>query len=125
MSTDTATAPNAVIDPDHAAELYESLDGPTEAPDEPITVGPWTLVDIGEADQGRWHERYHLVLRDEDGQHWGLRYGIGLTENQEDDLPWEDADRPLPLVRLYPREVTRTEWRRVPVGDDEPGKAPA
>lgn len=73
----------------------------------------WTRIDGGAPNRTtRWHERYWLVLRDRAGDLWGLDYGVGLTEYQEDDLPWEGAadDKPLPLVRLTAREVTTTVY---------------
>lgn len=100
-----------------AAELYEAGG----------TAGPWTIVgatDSHYSRQSRWHNRYWLVVRDGNGNDWGIEYGIGLTENQEHDLPWDDVpdDRQLPLVRLYPQEVTTVEYRTRPA---EPAEASA
>ena len=111
------TDTNAKIEASDAQELYEALDGNDEylSPGDPVTrVGPWTLVGSSGIDDGRWHYRYYLVVQDEEGSTWGLRYGIGLTEDQEDDLPWEDAVGSLDLTRLYPYVVTRVEYRRSP-----------
>jgi hypothetical protein len=105
------------IDPQHAQELYWQLhDGNGELSDGSITEGPWTLIGSSLDDVGRWHTRYWLIVRDEAGDTWGLVYGIGLTEHQEDDLPWERRSRsgPLELTRLYPREVTRVEYGTKP-----------
>lgn len=101
---------------DDAEELYEAINGDDGQllGDEGATAGPWTVLGSSQTDQGRWHDRYWLVLADQAGDTWGLRYGIGLTENQEDDLPWEDHDGPLQLTRLYPHEVTRVEYRTTP-----------
>lgn len=105
------------IEASTAEELFEGLhyDHGTPARDG-ATVDGWRLVASSETDQGRWHERYFLVITDETGDLWGLRYGIGLTENQENDMPWEGvpADKALPLTRLYAHEVTRTEYRTRP-----------
>lgn len=104
-----------------AAELY--ADGCGEDGDQ---AGGWTLVGDIEAHghhnrQSRWHDRYWLVVRNADGETYGVEYGIGLTENQEDDLPWPSysnnvpGDRELKLTRLYPHTVTTTVYRRDPV----------
>lgn len=80
------------------------------------TAGPWTLVsDVEDAPHSRtsrWHEKYWLVVRNADGDTYGLEYGVGLTENQEDDLPWDRAadDKQMPLRRLYAHTVTTTEY---------------
>lgn len=95
------------IDPFDAAELFEA--------DEPgATAGPWTLAGTQHVRQSRWHDIYRLVVRDQAGDHWGLEYRIGLTEDQAHELPWEDADEPLELVRLYPHEVRLIEYRTSP-----------
>jgi hypothetical protein len=99
-----------------AAELYadgEGADGET--------AGGWTLVGDIESHahysrQSRWHDRYWLVARNAEGETFGLEYGIGLTENQEDDLPWDrvPGDRERQLTRLYPHTVTRVEYHTTP-----------
>lgn len=97
-----------------AAELY--ADGEGEHGD---TAGGWTLVgqvqDHKER-QSRWHQRYWLIVQDADWTTYGLSFGLGLTEMQENDLPWEDVpdDRELPLIRLYPHTVTKTVYRTKP-----------
>jgi hypothetical protein len=100
------------ISPDHAAALYEAEDGEF--------IDTWARIGNEEDDPksrtSRWHERYWLLLRDEDGATWGLEYGVGLTEDQENDYPWEQygTERPLPLTRLYAHEVTTIEWSTKP-----------
>jgi len=101
-----------------AEELYcdgEGADGDT--------IDGWTLVgDAQEHDerQSRWHQRYWLVVRDHEGATWGLSYGLGLTEYQENDFPWDSysasatPDTELPLTRLYPHTITRVEYRTKP-----------
>lgn len=109
----------------NAADLY--ADGLGNDGNE---AGDWTLVGNVEARdnysrQSRWHDRYWLVVRNATGETFGLEYGIGLTENQEDDLPWERGyggaaavDKVLPLTRLYPHTVTRVEYRTSPAEVD-------
>lgn len=107
----------ATIEPEHAEALYDALsdNGHEEPIGHGLVVGPWILIGSSATEDGRWHQRFYLIVGDEAGDTWGLRYGIGLTEEQEDDLPWEDAcGCPLPLVRLYAQEVTRIEWRERP-----------
>lgn len=106
------------IRPEETAELYELADGETRY--------GWTRVGTDDkhySRQSRWHNRYWLVLRDDTGDTWGLEYGIGLTEDQENDLPWEGRSKPVPLHRLYPHTVTRVEYREdAPEAGKEGGK---
>ncbi|MFI1195496.1 hypothetical protein ACH4T9_19875 [Micromonospora sp. NPDC020750] len=95
------------IEPDHAEQLHE--DGGAGA-----TAGPWTWAGTQHVRQSRWHDIYWLVVRNEAGEHWGLSYRVGLTENQEHELPWEGADGPLTLTRLHAHEVVRVEYRTTP-----------
>lgn len=108
------TDPDRTIDPQHAEELS---DGGT-------TAGPWTLIADIRRSSGRWREQRRMILRRDDGTHWGLDYACGLTEYQDHDLPWLAAgsgyalvDTRIPLVRLYPHTVTRVEYRTTPEGD--------
>lgn len=101
------TAPTASIDPQHAADLFDSSDGETE--------GPWTRKGIQHRSTSRWEEHLWLVVADEQGALWGVPYSQGLTEVQETEWPWEtESDEPLPLVRLYAHEVTTTVYRTEP-----------
>lgn len=107
------------IDAEHAADLYELFDDhgviDTDPPlDEDHTAHGWTLLGSTSSRTSRWHERYWMVIRDSNGDDWGIEYGVGLTENQEDDLPWERGRDQIPLVRLYPHKVVRVEYRRQP-----------
>jgi hypothetical protein len=106
------------IDPQHAADLYELLDSEHGATydhqDDTNTAHEWILRGSTPARTSRWHKIYWLVLENEAGEFWGLLYGTGLTESHEDDLPWEETEQLLPLTRLYPHTVTRTEYRKVP-----------
>jgi hypothetical protein len=98
-----------------AAELYSDMEG---RPGD--TSGPWTLVinteDAPHSRTSRWHEKYWLVVHNAEGDAYGLEYGIGLTENQEDYFPWEGVsdDLELPLTRLYAHTVTTVVYRREP-----------
>lgn len=95
-----------------AADLY--CDGEGDPGD---TAGPWTLaVDVEDAPHSRtsrWHEKYWLVVRNNAGDTYGLEYGVGLTEDQEDGLPWDRGagEWELPLTRLYAHTVTTTTYR--------------
>jgi hypothetical protein len=80
-----------------AEELYEIEDG--EGYD------GWVRVYDQYIYNDRWHHNYWLVLQragDHDA-YWGLFYQIGLTEYQEDKLPWHghSRDAVLKLERLY------------------------
>ncbi len=97
-----------------AAELY--ADGEGENGD---VQGEWTLVGGANSHrhrQSRWHQRYWLVVRNGQGEIYGVDFGYGLTENQENDLPWEDVPdgRDMTLVRLYRHIVTKTVYRTTP-----------
>ena len=99
------------ITAEHAGDLYDSEDGEI--------VGPWTKVGSQHVRQSRWHNIHWLVVRNAAGEHWGLLYHIGLTEYQENELPWEEyGDGPFELTRLYPHEVTRVEYRKTPAEGD-------
>lgn len=107
------------IDPEHAADLFELFDDHGVIDDDPpqddtTTAREWTVLGSTPSRQSRWHERYWMVLRDADDALWGLEYGVGLTEDQEDDHPWDGATGPLSLVRLYPHAVTTVEYRTAP-----------
>jgi hypothetical protein len=107
------------IDPEHAADVYALFDDHgviDENPplDDNNVAHGWVLLGSVPSRQSRWHEKYWMLLRDADDALWGLEYGVGLTEDQEDDLPWRDHAGPLPLVRLYPHTVTTVEYRTKP-----------
>lgn len=107
--TDTETR---LIDPDDAEILHMLDDGTPE--------GPWTKAAEQHVSEHRWYDRYWLVLRHEDGTHWGLKYDVGKTENQETEWPWEVTEDPLELTRLYPREVIRIEYGTAPAEPTPP-----
>lgn len=98
---------------EHAGELYEL--GEVGA-----TAGPWTYVGRQHIRTRRWSDQYYLVVRDAEGEHWGLVFDEGLTESQENDLPWDDDGGELSLTRLYPHEVVRVEYRTTPPKGGEP-----
>lgn len=109
------------IDPAHAADLYALFDDhdvidPNPSMDDTTTAHNWVVLGSVPSRTSRWHERYWMVLRDADDAIWGIEYGVGLTEAQEDDLPWKEIRSPLPLRRLYPHTVTTTEYRTEPAG---------
>lgn len=106
MTNRTADTQAAAIHPDHAAEMYDCSNG--------ATAGPWTRVGRQHIRTSRWMEIYYLVVADEEGRYWGIRFDEGLTEEQENELPWDKAETPLPLTRLYPHKVTTTEYRTTP-----------
>lgn len=97
------------ISAEDAAELFETTDGGTH--------GEWTRVANQRIGSSRWMEQHYLVVTNGDG-FFGVLYELGLTESQENDLPWEKGmwstaePGPIALVRLVPHVVTRTEYRR-------------
>lgn len=114
---------NKTIPADTAEELYELLDDhgtvdPNVIADETTSVDGWTLIGSQSRGSGRWHANYTLIVRDDTGATWGLSYGLGLTEEQEDELPWEQTwqqtDGQIVLERRYPHEVTTVQYRRGP-----------
>jgi len=48
----------------------------------------WTVVEREDIDTTRWKSHHWLVIRNEQGQHYGANYSKGLTEYQ-DTRPWE------------------------------------
>jgi len=107
-----------MIDPRHAADLYALFDDHGDIDDsyqdDTNTAHNWVVLGSTPSRQSRWHERYWMVLRDADDALWGLEYGVGLVEDVEDDLPWDDARQPMALTRLYPHTVTTVEYRTKP-----------
>lgn len=106
------------IDARHVAELYEEFqdrdDTPEAAADSDLVAG-WSVVGSALVRTSRWHERRWLVLCEvATGETWGVEYGIGLTEDQEDELPWAGVVGPIGLVRLYEHQVTETVYRITP-----------
>lgn len=83
-----------------AAELYEATDG--------MRVGEWTRVADQRVGSGRWTEQHWLVLTRGDG-FFGLSFARGLTESQENELPWA------PSWGTTPTEVILTPLVAVPV----------
>lgn len=93
------------IDADDAAELYETTDGGSH--------NGWTRVADQKLKSGRWMENHYLVVTKGDG-FFGVPYAVGLTEEQEHELPWEDQpDKPIKMVPLVAEQVTKTVYRRV------------
>lgn len=92
----------------HAEELHE-VEG---------QVGPWTYVTDQKNGSGRWREHHTMVVADEQGQHWGVEYAVGLTEMQDHEYPWRGvADgHQIPLRRLYPHTVTTIKYKTEPGG---------
>jgi len=90
-----------------------------DSPDERAIAGDWAFEAKSHIRRSRWVDHYWLVLRHSDGTTWGIKYSDGLTEYQENDYPWDShyegsPDDLLELVRLYPYEVTTTEYSDVP-----------
>jgi hypothetical protein len=73
--------------------------------------GAWEYVARQDEGDSRWHHNYLMVLRDEEGKNWGLRYRIGLTEEQENECPWDGYEERLTLTRLHPHTVTTTVYK--------------
>lgn len=89
-----------------AADLYEGENGDT--------AYGWTRVADVRDSSGRWMEHRTLIVADANGVSWGVRYDVGLTEEQEHELPWDGGAESLELVRLYPHTVTKTVYRTEP-----------
>lgn len=115
------------IDPHHAAALYALLadDGaitPDLPPDSVRMVDGWVLLGSAYSRQTDRHDWYWLVL-ERAGQVWGVEYGIGLTDDQEDDLPWEGTAGPVLLVPLWTRSPVSVEYCDAPaVVDAQPAR---
>lgn len=76
--------------------------------------GFWEYVADQDEGDSRWHHNYLMVIRDPGGDLWGLDYRIGLTEDQENEYPWEGHEERLPLTRLYPHEVKTVVYKTEP-----------
>lgn len=96
------------ISAEHAEELADAEEGEK--------VGPWTHVADQAGRSGRWRQARTLVIADEQGQHWGVNYAVGLTENQDHEFPWAGVpdDHQITLVRLFAHTVTTVKYRTKP-----------
>lgn len=107
MNTVEKPAPKT-ISMDLAETLYELYDGQQE--------DGWTRVCEQSHGARRWQERRTLVIQDPEGYYWGFSYDIGLTENQDNDMPWDrnwkgEVKETLELFPLKPYEKTIVEYR--------------
>lgn len=91
-----------VLKADTAEALWESEDGDAE--------DGWTRVHEDEGASRRWMKSMTLIVcpEGEPDELYGLDFQLGLTENQEHELPWRggwgkqvDPDEPMPI---YPME---------------------
>ena len=104
------------ISAEHAKDLFHLYDDHAPLPeDEQDHAHGWTVLGSSPSGRdGRWHERYWMLLRNEAGETYGVEYGVGLTEDQEDDYPWSWGTSDIPLLRLYPHTVTTVKYRTKP-----------
>lgn len=76
--------------------------------------GFWDYIADQVEGDSRWHRNHLMVVSDPNGEHWGLPYRVGATEEQEHDYPWEGHEERLTLTRLYPHQVTTIVYRTEP-----------
>jgi hypothetical protein len=90
-----------------AGQLYFLADGDNESE----IVNGFQSITTEYLENSRWTGRYRLIIRRvADGALFAIDYGLGLTEYQDDDLPWEAcgtvAARPVDevqrMVTTYP-----------------------
>lgn len=70
---------------------------------------PWSCHTKWSVDTRRWHEIMEGVFEYE-GKNYLIAWREGLTENQENEYPWEYED----IVKCYEAEqyeVVETKWR--------------
>ena len=102
------------IAPEIAEELYE-LDDDFFTED-----GEWKRITKIEGDKGRWRQSMKLIIqRASDDTYWSFNYQVGLTENCDHSFPWRAGwstaeVSPVRINRVYPHDVTTTEWRSKP-----------
>jgi hypothetical protein len=70
---------------------------------------PWACHTEWSIGSGRWHEHMEGVFEYE-GKHYMIGWSMGLTENQEHELPWEWEDE-VECFEAEKYEVVKTEWR--------------
>lgn len=64
------------------------------------------------AEDSRWRSYWDVVFKDAEGKFWLWNYDVPATENQEyNDL---DCENERTATRVYPREVTVTEYFYTP-----------
>lgn len=84
----------------------------------------WQFVDKNENGVGRWYRHHTMVVMDPEGNHWGIDYEVGNTENQEPKYPWmksvwaENAPETVELYRVYPRIAQITVYTKEEFGGD-------
>lgn len=95
------------ISAEDAAELFELADGERH--------GEWMRITDQTGDSSRWRE-HHLLVISNGGGHFGIPFALGLTENQDHELPWEKEawtgkePGPITLTPLVGVQVTSTEY---------------
>jgi hypothetical protein len=105
---------------EHASNLYDLLDGDHGTVDDNTPLDDhhvehdWVVLGSSPSRTSRWHEKYWLVLRNAADEVYGIEYGVGLTENQEDDLPWDGSLQYLELTPLHRREVMTVTYDNTP-----------
>lgn len=70
---------------------------------------PWSCHTEWSLGSRRWHEDMQGVFEYE-GKHYMIGWSMGLTENQENELPWE-WDDVVECPEAEPHQVTTIEWR--------------
>ncbi len=104
------------IDPETTIALYEIVKGKGAGfGDTPantdLIVDDWVFVGSFPSCTTDQHERYWLVVHDRaEDRSYCLEDGIGLTEGQENDYPWDEAGQPLPLTHLYRQEIVTVRY---------------
>ena len=78
--------------------------------------GIWKAEAVVEGEDRRWSRTVMVVLENtEDGNWYAYEYEQGLTENQENEYPWEGDYHPtgqIELFRVYPKTKITTDYRR-------------
>ena len=77
--------------------------------------GGWRYMYDQERGSGRWMSHHWLVLQEiATGDHYAVEYSLGLTENQDHDLPWRPdyQERPefVDAFQVWPNEIITVEY---------------
>jgi len=72
--------------------------------------GEWMHISQEEGDCGDWHQSISTIIeRIADGTFWSIDWQAGLTENQENECPWDDGPT-VEVYRVWPKVVMARTW---------------
>lgn len=77
----------------------------------------WRYMATERLGSRRWQADYNMIIENQAGELYSIAYSLGLTENQDNDLPWRkdiwDDSEPddVEAWKVEAIQVTTTEYR--------------